>query len=29
MNRRVDVIILTTLPATQAALLPTVAGHHD
>ncbi len=27
MNRRVDVIILTTLPATQASLLPTVAGH--
>ena len=26
MNRRVDVIILTTLPATQADLLPTVAG---
>ncbi|GAB7041794.1 MULTISPECIES: OmpA/MotB family protein [Catenuloplanes] len=26
MNRRVDVIILTTLPATQASLLPTVVG---
>ncbi|MDR7280478.1 flagellar motor protein MotB [Catenuloplanes atrovinosus] len=26
MNRRVDVIILTTLPADQAQLLPTVAG---
>jgi chemotaxis protein MotB len=28
-NRRVDVIILTTLPAAQAELLPTVAAHHD
>ncbi|HEY0000043.1 MAG TPA: flagellar motor protein MotB [Actinoplanes sp.] len=26
MNRRVDIVVLTTLPADQAALLPTTAG---
>ena len=26
MNRRVDVVVLTTLPADQAALLPAAAG---
>jgi chemotaxis protein MotB len=27
MNRRVDVVVLTTLPADQAALLPAAAGN--
>jgi chemotaxis protein MotB len=26
MNRRVDIVVLTTLPADQAALLPAAAG---